>query len=94
MRITIEAYEYLDNYLEILQKYNFEMIAYSAFPSRGIEKPIEKGTIEISSLDELFELAESIHKHFKSLNAKDDDLLVITFKKNKFILEIYDGYRE
>jgi hypothetical protein len=94
MKIMIEAYEYLDDYLEILQKYNFEVVEYSPFARRGIEKPIEKGTIEISSLDELFELAESIHKYFKSLNSKDDDLLVITYKENKFVLEIYDGYRE
>lgn len=94
MKISIIAYELLDWYLEILSDYDFQPTEYLGYKIWEYDKPISKGTIEVKDLDDLFELSKKLHLHHKAKKCKDDDLIIIRYVKNEFLLEIYDGYRE
>lgn len=84
MNIRISGYDYLDIYIEALQKYNFEPTLYSDI------EDIIYGTIEVFTLEELFEFAELIRHYLQNKDNRMVDLLMLKFEDGEFVLKIQD----
>jgi len=93
MKITVMSHFMLNDYVPFLEKYAFQATKYSKFPKGEVEHTITEGTIELSSLEELFELAEMIRGYFLDEGCRADDAFVITYEQNKWVLEVYDTER-